>query len=136
MTRGTKDGMILLLSFYMKRKILIIDDEFELCMLLKLHLTAKGYEVEMAYNLKDGLSKLDSYDPDIIFLDNGLPDGEGWEAAAKIISEHPAIKISLISGESVQRLPDEMGNNLYLLEKPLSRHEIDDYLNYISEGKL
>jgi DNA-binding response OmpR family regulator len=120
----------------MKGKVLIIDDEFELCMLLKLHLTAKEYEVEMAYNLKDGLNKLDSYDPDIIFLDDGLPDGEGWEAAVKILHEHPSIKINLISGKATQHLPDEMGNNLYLMEKPLSRHEIDDYLNYILEGKL
>ena len=120
----------------MKGKVLIIDDEFELCMLLKLHLAAKEYEVEMAYNLKDGLTKLGSYDPDIIFLDNNLPDGEGWEAAAEIIHAHPAIKINLISGEPTQHLPDEMGNNLHLMEKPLSRHEIDDYLKYISEGRI
>ena len=56
-----------------KKKILIIEDEFELCMLLKLHFLENGYEVEMVYNLKDGKERLKTYNPDIVFLDNNLP---------------------------------------------------------------
>ena len=68
----SKNGMKLLLPVFVKKKILIIEDEFELCMLLKLHLVAKNYEVEMAYNIKYGMAKLHNYILDIIFLDNNL----------------------------------------------------------------
>ncbi len=121
--------MILYDVYFMKKKILIIEDEFELCMLLKLHLVEKNYEVEMAYNLKDGLDKLQTYNPDIIFLDNNLPDGLGWEKVPQIISTHPAIRINLITGDGdtfTSFMPHE---NVVVMGKPLSRAEIDKCLS-------
>lgn len=113
-----------------KSKILIIDDEFELCMLLKLHFLDKGYEVEMAYNLKDGREKIKSYNPDIVFLDNNLPDGQGWNWVPEIADFNPHIRINLMTGD----MPDD-GNlahnlNLYILMKPLSKKEIDLSLSF------
>ena len=61
-----------------KKKILIIEDEFELSMLLKLHLLEKGYDVEMAYNIKDGLERVKTYSPDIVFLDIEMPRMNGF----------------------------------------------------------
>ena len=101
------------------KKILIIDDEFELCLLLKLHLAGKGHEVEISYNLKDGLLKLNAFHPDIIFLDNNLPDGYGWENASNIINEHPFVKINLISGIRPIFPADITNENIRILEKPL-----------------
>lgn len=114
----------------MKKKILIIEDEFELCMLLKLHLVAKDYEVEMAYNLKDGLIKLETYNPDIIFLDNNLPDGHGWEHVPQITSTHPTTRINLITGDGETFLNMVVHENVVVMGKPLSRTQIDKSLSF------
>ncbi len=113
-----------------KKKILIIEDEFELCMLLKLHFLEKGYEVEMVYNLKDGKERLKTYNPDILFLDNNLPDGLGWNWATEISAFNPAMRINLITGAMPdnKELTDNL--NLYILMKPLSKKEIDFALSF------
>ena len=99
-------------------------------MLLKLHLVAKNYEVEMAYNLKDGLDKLQTYKPDIIFLDNNLPDGHGWEKVPDIISTHPATRINLMTGDGFTFTNYVPGENVLVMGKPLSRTEIDKCLSF------
>ena len=108
-----------------KQKILIIEDEFELCMLLKLHFLDKGYDVEMAYNLKDGTDRKKTYNPDIIFLDNNLPDGLGWNSVSEISRLNPAMRINLMTGD----MPDDTNLtnnlNLYIMMKPLSKKELD-----------
>ena len=115
-------------NFMRKNKILIIEDEFELSMLLKLHLITKGYDVEMAYNLKDGMERLQTYHPDIVFLDNNLPDGQGWEKVPEIAAKNPHIRINLITGDmpDLKNISDNV--NLYVMMKPLSRAEIDQSL--------
>jgi DNA-binding response OmpR family regulator len=112
----------------MERKALIIDDEFEMCMILKLYLIKKEYEVDMAYNLKDGINKIDSFNPSIIFLDNNLPDGSGWQMAKEILEHYPFIKISLISSLRPS-IPSSISyENIFIMDKPLSKREIDKCL--------
>jgi DNA-binding response OmpR family regulator len=61
------------------KTILIIDDEKDLCALLKNALNKEQYSVDCAYSLADACSKLKENYPDIILLDNNLPDGSGLE---------------------------------------------------------
>ncbi len=61
------------------QKVLIIDDEEDLCHLMKSFFVPLGYEVQAAYTLSDGLDLVRSMLPDFIFIDNNLPDGLGWE---------------------------------------------------------
>ena len=61
------------------RKILIIDDETDFCLLLKAYFVRKKYDVYLSYSLNQGMKLLEEVKPDIIFLDNNLPDGFGWE---------------------------------------------------------
>ena len=112
------------------KKVLLIEDEFELCMLLKLHLIEKGYDVEMTYNLKDGLERVKTYHPDIVFLDNNLPDGFGWNCVSEIAGFDPAIQINLMTGymPDQNNLSDNV--NLYIMMKPLSKKEIDISLTF------
>jgi DNA-binding response OmpR family regulator len=117
-----------------KKRIFIIEDEFELCMLLKLHFLEKGYEVEMAYNLKDGKDRLKTYNPDIVFLDNNLPDGLGWNFVPEISDFNPAIRINLMTGV----MPDDKilsdNLNLYIMMKPLSIKELDLSLSFVKNN--
>ena len=56
-------------------KVLIIDDEKDLCLLIKAYLSRKNCDVHTAYTLSEGLMQVDQFLPDILFLDNNLPDG-------------------------------------------------------------
>lgn len=65
-------------------KILVIDDEKSIRKLLDMSLTTAGYNVSLAKTGKDGLLQLNSFRPDIIILDLGLPDLPGVEVMKKI----------------------------------------------------
>jgi DNA-binding NtrC family response regulator len=109
-----------------KKKVLIIDDEYDLCFLLKSYLGSKNFEVAIASTLNTGLNKIEDYHPDILFLDNHLPDGSGWDMAAEISGKNPSLKINLISGESLLSAhKDKVKTNVRIIEKPLSLHKID-----------
>ncbi len=64
------------------KKVLIVDDEIDLCLLLKDYFTRKkNYEVILSHSLLEGKSLVGTVKPDILFLDNNLPDGTGWSIA-------------------------------------------------------
>ena len=71
---------ILVSTYIMKKKksVLIIDDESDLCALIKLVFMRENFVVDCALNLAEAKAKLPSH-PDIILLDNNLPDGLGLE---------------------------------------------------------
>ncbi len=108
-----------------KKKVLIIDDEKDLCILLKGYLSRKDFEVEIANTLSAGLSKLDLIHPDILFLDNNLPDGSGWDKAGEIVAHNPGLRINLITGGVHYNASPIATSNVQVLEKPLSFSAID-----------
>jgi DNA-binding NtrC family response regulator len=59
-----------------KKSVLVIDDEDDLCALIKLVLNKEGFIVECASTLAQASQKLQGH-PDIVLLDNNLPDGTG-----------------------------------------------------------
>ncbi|HRO42701.1 MAG TPA: response regulator [Flavipsychrobacter sp.] len=108
-----------------RRKVLIIDDEIDLCHLLKSYFLRKNYEVYLSHTLEQGLSFLKTLQPDIIFLDNNLPDGVGWSIAPQIASELPETHINLISAfhPAMPAMPREA--KFTLIEKPISLADLD-----------
>jgi len=109
-----------------KVKILIIDDEEDYCMIMKAYLEDKNCEVITAYTLKEGLKKLEDNLPDILFLDNNLPDGEGWQHALELNSKYPSMKINLISAYKQKTREFDPYPNIKVWEKPISIEELDE----------
>ncbi len=107
------------------RKVLIIDDEIDLCHLLKSYFLRKNYEVYLSHTLDQGLSFLKKLRPDIVFLDNNLPDGSGWQIAPVIAKEHPDTYLNLISAfhPVLPDMPDQARFNI--IEKPISLADLD-----------
>lgn len=106
------------------KKILIIDDEKDLCLLLKSYLSKKEYEVYVSYRLNEGIAKALEINPDVIFLDNNLPDGQGWEMADWLQVQFPLLQIILMSAfkSSPQSVSDD---RVHVLEKPVSFSTLD-----------
>jgi len=102
--------------------VLIIDDEADFSYLLKIFFLRKNCRVFLTHSLSEGISILDSVTPDIIFLDNNLPDGMGWEKKELILEKCPNTRLSLISGAQFSIIP---GSSFNFLEKPITINELN-----------
>jgi len=110
-----------------KKKVLIIDDEVDLCLLLKTYLNRKNYEVYYSHTLREGMNQFEQVIPDILFLDNNLPDGIGWEKAADLLEQYPALQVHLISAYQPDA-PSGTQAAFKVWEKPLTLKELDTYM--------
>jgi two-component system, OmpR family, response regulator len=80
-----------------KPQALIIDDETDICYLLKGILRHKNIEAAYATSLAEGEQLLQEYNPSLIFLDNYLPDGFGVDHIRRIKEEFPSSKIVMLT---------------------------------------
>jgi DNA-binding response OmpR family regulator len=103
------------------RKVLIIDDEEDFGMLMKRFFTPKNYEVHIAYTISDGMKLIEEIRPDIIFLDNNLPDGYGWDKTDFILHNYPQTQLNLISALNV---PKTSASTFRILEKQMLLKEL------------
>jgi CheY-like chemotaxis protein len=76
---------------------LIIDDETDICYLLKGILRHKNIDAAYVSTLAEGKLYLTHHDPTIIFIDNHLPDGYGIEQVRQIKTNYPDCKIVMIT---------------------------------------
>ena len=107
-----------------KKKILIIDDEADFCLLLKSYFSSKQYEVYYSYSLNTGLKLLEEIRPDILFLDNNLPDGSGWNKADQISRSHPEVQVNLISTHLNEYPKSSSSSAFRVWKKPLKLNEL------------
>jgi DNA-binding response OmpR family regulator len=107
------------------KKILIIDDETDLCLLLKDYFVRKNYEVIVSHTLSEGVNILNTERPKILFLDNNLPDGVGWDMAHVIATDFPDTYLVLISAfhSTIPKMP--VGSQFRVIEKPISMSELN-----------
>ena len=103
-------------------KILIIDDEMNICITLKNILEDEGYSCDYALDAKTGLKLVDTLLPDVILLDVRLEDMNGLEVLERIIKINKEIIIIMISGHSgIQEAVKSIKSGAFdFLEKPLS----------------
>jgi DNA-binding NtrC family response regulator len=114
-----------------RKKIVIIDDEEDLCHLMKTYFLELNHDVFLANTLGSGLSLMKEVSPDVVFIDNNLPDGLGWEKMDYLLKEFPSCKINLISAYEYVPLDLRKSDNnvaVRILEKPLRLNTLKDYL--------
>lgn len=105
-------------------KAVIIDDEIDICILLGMILKKQGISTALAYNLTDGLQKVISEKPMVIFLDNNLPDGQGIDQIAIFKEQVPGAKLFMISAmEGLSERAIALGADGFI-EKPLNMDKI------------
>ena len=113
-------------------KILILDDDKITCNLLRIFFEEKNHTVFTANSLIEGLKMIDEYQPSVLFLDNFLPDGEGWKAAKTIKIKNPEISINLISAKDKSfSLLEEYDDSVW--EKPISIQQLETYSLFLNK---
>jgi len=107
-------------------KVLIIDDETDICYLLSTLLKQKNLETEYVNTLSDATLALRKEVPEIIFLDNHLPDGLGVNYIEYIKNNYPTSKIVMITAHDTaadrSRALSEGAD--YFISKPFTREII------------
>jgi two-component system response regulator HydG len=83
-----------------KSKILIIDDDVDICTLLKRFLERKDYEVITAFKGEEGVSKALKEDVDLVLTDFRLPDKDGLTIIKEIKAKKQKLPIIVITGYS------------------------------------
>ena len=76
-------------------KILVIEDERSLRHLYKQDLELDGHDVVTAKSAEEGLTKVDTEDPDLVVLDIRMPGMDGLEAMGRILDRHPGTPVVL-----------------------------------------
>lgn len=81
-------------------KILIIDDDNDICLLLERFLTRNKFEVTTAQSGQDGMKLIDTFEPDLIMTDFKLGDMSGVELLQYAKSKNAAVPVIIITGYS------------------------------------
>jgi len=118
----------------MKTRILIIDDDFDMCTLLNRFLTRNGYEVMAAHSGAKGIEAFKQGGFDIVICDYRLGDKEGKDVLKEINAIDPRAVVLIITGYSDIKTAVEvikLGAYDYIT-KPLVPDEILSVLNNAS----
>ncbi len=120
-------------------KLLIVDDEAEICDFLKSFFEERNYEVRTATSGEEALKTVEQYKPNVVLLDIKMPVMDGIRVLELIKSKHPKIKVIMVTALETRDKIEEcirLGADNYIT-KPLSleylendvREKIESFMN-------
>jgi DNA-binding response OmpR family regulator len=117
-------------------KILVIDDEPSILLMIKKMLEKAGHEVDMALNGKEGMQMFELNKADLLITDIIMPEKEGLETIVELRKKYPDLKIIAISGggriSADGYLPGAklLGANM-VFQKPLIQKEFLEAVSFL-----
>ena len=118
-----------------KAKVLVIEDEENICELFKDVLTEKGHQVETVSDGIEGTKLFEANEFDLVFTDLGMPRMSGWEVAEKIKGIDKSVPVFLMTGWNIEQKESEIkekGVDL-IIKKPFT---MDQVLDIVQQGML
>ena len=101
-------------------KILVVDDDKNICELLRLYLEKEGYSVILSHDGEEALVKFNALKPDFVLLDIMLPGLDGWQVCREI-RKKSNVPVIMLTFDKVLGL--ELGADDYVV-KPFDAKEI------------
>ncbi|MES2829046.1 MAG: response regulator [Bacteroidota bacterium] len=112
------------------KKVFVFDDNTDILELCTIILEDAGYEIKTSSTSNNIIDQVNGYTPDIIFMDNWLPDVGGIEATREL-KKHSVLKsipvIYFSANNDVKSLAQEAGADGYL-SKPFDIQELEDII--------
>ena len=108
-----------------KFKVLIVEDEANICSFIETLLTTNDYQALVAHTCTMGLTLFASHNPDLVILDLGLPDRDGLEFIRTVRQKYmtPIVVLSARTDEMDKIEALDLGANDYIT-KPFSPVEV------------
>lgn len=109
----------------MGTKLLVVDDEMNICELLKAYFENEGYEVKTANDGAEGVSYFKMYEPDLVLLDLMMPKKDGLQVCREIreVSSKPIIMVTAKDDVFDKVLCLELGADDFVV-KPFDMKEL------------
>lgn len=106
-------------------KLLVVDDDPNICELLRLYFEKEGYQVKTASDGFEGVSIFKNFDPDLVLLDIMMPRKGGWQVCREIreVSAKPIIMITAKNETFDKVLGLELGADDFIV-KPFDMKEL------------
>ena len=119
---------------------MVVEDNMDNYELVRFILERAGYDVFLAVNGRDGVDAARLQQPDLILMDLGMPEMDGWSAAEKIKSD-PATRLIPLYALSAYTLPSDRKRALDAgcdgyLTKPIHMQSFLDAINEVFQAKI
>ncbi|HKY54717.1 MAG TPA: response regulator [Anaerolineales bacterium] len=123
-----------------KGRILVVEDNMDNYELVRFILERAGYDVFLAVNGRDGVDAARLQQPDMILMDLGMPEMDGWNATEKLKSDNstkfiPIYALSAYTLPSDRKRALDAGCDGYLT-KPIHMQSFLDAINEAFETKV
>ena len=113
-------------------KVLVVEDEGDIALLLELLLDSDKMTVDHARNLCDARDFLLKEQPELILLDNRLPDGFGIDFISYVKRQYPDIKIIMISGFDPAAADAALATGAdRFLSKPFTKAQLEESISHV-----
>lgn len=109
--------------------VLIIDDEIDICILLKNFFKKKNAEAVYCNSLREGINKFKELNPDLLILDHNLPDGHGIENIKNFKTGNKSLNVIVISAMSNLKETALKNGADYFMEKPISFSKLNELIS-------
>lgn len=107
------------------KKVLIVEDEGDMCLLLNIILNNEEIELDHVHNLAAAEAYLKTEQPQLVLLDNKLPDGFGVDFIPLVKKNYPSIKVAMISGFDGAAKDVALDNGAdTFIQKPFTREQL------------
>jgi DNA-binding NtrC family response regulator len=110
----------------MHEKILVVDDDKDMCGMISTILEEEGYRIDKAYNGKQAIEKISTKGYDLTILDYKLPDMDGIDVLKEVHKARPSLKTIMISAygsPSVRSMAKKLGVYRFL-DKPFDLNRL------------
>lgn len=117
-------------------KILVVDDEIEICLLVTRYLKKMGFDASYALSISEALMKTSIESYDLLFVDLNLADGSGYDLIHILKESNVSSKIIIISAYDSERQKALQKGAALFMAKPFTKKSISESLkklNFISK---
>lgn len=113
-------------------KILVVDDEIEICLLVTRYLKKMGFEASYALSISEALVKISMVSYDLLFIDLNLADGSGYDLINTLQKSNVSSKIVTISAYDSERQKALQKGAALFMAKPFTKKSISESLEKLN----
>jgi DNA-binding response OmpR family regulator len=113
-------------------KILVVDDEIEICLLVTRYLKKMGFEASYALSISEAMSKISRISYDLLFVDLNLADGSGYDLINSLRESNVSAKIIIISAYDSERQKALQKGAALFMAKPFTKKSISESLEKLN----